>query len=70
METVLAGTTAERRAGGRAEKSESLRQSDSASNSEEGHRGELCPLKGCQRTLEHNAPHFLEETCQNSLTSY
>lgn len=45
--------------GGHAEKSESLRQTDSTSNSEERRQGLFCPLKGCQRTLEHNAAHFL-----------
>lgn len=56
--------------GGHAEKSESLCQSDSTSKSEEGCHGMFCPLKGCQRILEHNAAHFLLETCQNCLTSY
>lgn len=57
-------------AGGRAEKSESLHQSNRTLKREEGRERQWCLFKGCQRTPEHNAPHFLEETCQKSLTSY
>lgn len=46
------------RGGGHAEESESLRQTDSTSNIEGRCRGVFCLLKGCQRTLEHNAFSF------------